>query len=80
MYDAEDSPVTDLKPTDLDLIRLEEAELGERIEGEMGTWTVFKYKDGYTLMVNRLTDNFKEFKSLKELVFYLGRGRNKNFL
>lgn len=47
--DCEDS--ADFHPTILDIARLKEMDVGEKLEGECGFWQVLRYKNEFVLFV-----------------------------
>jgi len=66
MTEAEDSD--DTKPTNLDLIRLEDMDVGGQCYGECGKWSVFRYKDEYLVLTEHAS---LDFKSLEGVISYL---------
>lgn len=64
-------PEDDYNPTPFDLVKLESLELDSSVNAESGLWSVFLYKDGYTLFINKGTFQSFEFKSLKQVLDFL---------
>ena len=70
MFDLEDDDRDTFSPTVLDKLRLEDMEIGDKIEAESGAWTVFLYRDGYSLISNKIRMPLT-FKKLNDLITYL---------
>ncbi len=70
MFDLEDDDRQSFTPTILDKLRLEDMEIGDKTESESGIWTVFLYRDGYSLISNKIRMPLT-FKKLSDLLNYL---------
>ena len=68
----EDENSKSLKPTTFDIARLEDLEIGQKVEGEIGNWQVFRYKNDYTLICNKIKTP-RIFKKLKDLINFLNK-------
>jgi hypothetical protein len=68
MMAAEDS--NDYTPSTLDIIKLEDLEIGEGFFCESGVWSVFRYKDEYLLFTEK--GKQMDFKDLASLIKFLG--------
>lgn len=66
MTDSEDS--NDTAPTNLDLIRLEDLEIGGTVHGESHKWSVFRYKDQYLVLTEHVS---LDFKTIEGVISYL---------
>lgn len=71
MQDSEDNPSA--RPTDLDLIKIEDLEIDGVVYSESGVWTVLRYPKYYSLVFNN--EKFKfgifDFQRKEDLVNYL---------
>lgn len=71
MFDAADdfSP----KPSDLDIFKLNDLEDGGVVHSESGIWSVFRYRDSFTLLFNvpKYQFDMKDFSSINKIVAYL---------
>lgn len=69
--DSEDNPSA--RPTDLDLIKIEDLEIDNVTYSESGVWTVMRYPKYYSLVFN--TANYKfgifDFQKKEDLINYL---------
>ena len=70
MFDIEDN--SDLSVTPLDLERLKDLQMHERVDGECGMWVVFRNKNDFMLTIDTDREHkILEFKSLGEVIGYL---------
>ena len=62
-----------IRPTFLDVERIEVMVFGDKISAENGNWEVIKYSSGYTLLLqNHVRENsYLEFKNLNDLLEFL---------
>lgn len=70
MIDAFDD--SRLRFTPLDEIRISDMEIGEKVEGEVGGWQVFRYKREYTLNLIEKCE-LRDFPTLEGLMTFLKR-------
>lgn len=73
LFDSDEDDTNSIKPTDFDVLRLEAMDVGDKLDGELGNWRVFRYKSGYHLFLLNSLDSkeFEKFQSLDDLVSYL---------
>ena len=71
MFDAADdfSP----KPSSLDIIKLNDLEDGGVVHSESGIWSVFRYRDSFTLLFNTPKYQFAmaDYTSINKIISYL---------
>jgi len=62
-----------IKPTKLDIERIEALKLGGELTGELANWKVLCYRNDYTLILfNHHTEkDFQEFATKEELIKFL---------
>ena len=69
MFDTEENEPFGIEATPLDLNRLDDAEVGDSVESETGTWKAIRYKASWTLLAE--VGNIQDFANLKLLKAYL---------
>lgn len=71
----EDADTNSIKPTYLDLNRLEHLEVGGYFDGELNNWRIIKYDNEYVLLLfnNVKYKDFQEFSNLEKLLEFLNR-------
>jgi hypothetical protein len=68
---------SDFYCSEYDLLRIEDLEIGGKVESESGDFTVFKYKDSYLVFLKndqrlqKVKKEMLEFKTLKEVIRFL---------
>ena len=67
MTDSEDG--NDISPTNLDLIRLKDIEVGESVLAECKKWSVFRYPQEYFVCME--SGQSLDFKTLEAVISYL---------
>ena len=72
MFDLEDCDDESFVPSILDKLRLEDMSVGEKVGAESGLWTVYLYRDGYSLVSNKIK-SLLTFKTLQDLLNYLNK-------
>lgn len=62
-----------IHPSNFDELRIAGMDIGERIDSENGNFSVLRYKNDYTLIINIRTKNknYLEFDNHKDLIEYL---------
>lgn len=73
MQDSDQQDSDSLYPSDFDITRLECMSIGDRIDGELGNWTVFRYKNDYLLFINicKVRKSDWEFDKVEDLIKFL---------
>ena len=72
MFATSEDDTNSLRPTSFDVARIDSLSIGESVDGELGNWTVLRYKDSYVLMTQNSPKIInKEFKTQKELIRFL---------
>ena len=71
--DSEDNP--SIRPTDLDLIKLDDLEVDEVVYSESGAWSVMRYPRYYSLVFNIPQFKFGifDFQKKDDLLGYLDK-------
>ena len=69
----DDADTNSIKPTKLDISKINSIEIGDYFDGELDNWRVLKYKDSWVcLLYNHHTKKeYSEFKSKEELIEFL---------
>ncbi|MDO8610963.1 MAG: hypothetical protein Q7R95_10565 [bacterium] len=72
-FDSLSEDSNTLYPTEFDISRLKDMEIGDKILSESGNWHCMKYKNEYVLLLNgkKYKKNMLEFKYLSELIIFL---------
>lgn len=76
MLGADETSSESLYPTDFDISRLSVIEIGNTVDGELGNWSVIRYKNEYVLLLHnsKKYSNFMEMKNLETLLYFLKKG------
>lgn len=59
MFDSEDNPERDAKPSDLDLIKIDELDIDGVMHAESRLWSIMRYPKYYCLVFNTKEHGFK---------------------
>jgi hypothetical protein len=73
MFDSLEHDTNSLYPTDFDILKLQNMNLGDKINAESRNWSVIKYKESYTLMLSNhpKLPPVLDFLDLKSLIYFL---------
>lgn len=58
MLNSEDNPAPDPKPSDLDLVKIDELEIDGVMHAESGLWSIMRYPKYYCLVFNTKEHGF----------------------
>lgn len=69
--DEDDTNRTNL--TILDKSRLEDLQIGEYFDGELGNWRILRYKDSYNVMLfnSKIKQEFSSYQNVEEVIKFL---------
>lgn len=76
MNDFEEVDSNSLFPTFLDVERIKCMEEGDKLDGELGNWSVLRYKNNYTLLLNNhpRLEPVIDFDDKESLIRFLQKG------
>lgn len=69
----DDADTNSIKPTKLDIERINSMQIGDKIDGELGNWSLLRYKNDFVLLLKNSVKykDFIEFKDSKKLINFL---------
>lgn len=69
MFASDEKEPNSLEATQFDLLRIDDLEIGQKLDSETGTFSVVRYKNEWLLL--ELSGKTMEFKNLNTLKAYL---------
>ncbi len=76
MFGTEEEESKSLIPTNFDTCRLEALEIGDKLQGELDNWTVFRYRNSWDVILsNKNKRPMLSFKTLDNLLAFLNKTR-----
>ena len=72
MFASDEQNPDGIEITHFDEVRLRDMDVDDKVDGECGYFSVFKYKKDYLLVINApKKSETKEFKTINEVIHYL---------
>ena len=73
LFGASQESNDSINPTEFDKSRIKEMNVGDRLDGECGTFSIFKYKNDYTLAINLEKFKYKmiDFDTVEEMIEFM---------
>lgn len=77
MFAADEDSNESINPSKLDIARIESLEIGEKMEQEVGNFSIIRYDKSYVLLLSnpniRGNHGYFEFTSLERLIQFLNK-------